>query len=348
MKYLPFGAHTGLRVSEYVLGTAMFGTRWGYGAELSECEKIVQAYLEAGGNFIDTADTYQAGESEEIIGSLTQSLRDEVVIASKYTENDRAGSGVLQTGNSRKTMIRSVERSLKRLKTDRLDMLWVHVADQVTPVEEILRGLDDLARSGKIIYAGFSNFPAWRISRATAIAELRNTLPVAGLQFEYSLVERTPDREFLPMASALELGMVAWSPLGGGVLTGKYRAGATGRKEAMGGGLFHAESDGRNTAIIDLLEVIGRETSSNPARVAIAWVRSRGVLPILGPRSLAQFQDTLLSTEVTLSAEQVARLNDASAIELGYPHAILASDFIRNSTAGGKAPDVIFPSRYVA
>lgn len=134
MKYASFGSHTGLRVSEYVLGTAMFGTRWGYGAEPEECSKIVSAYLEAGGNFIDTADTYQAGQSEEIIGELTASLRDEIVIASKYTENNRANSGVLQTGNSRKAMIRSVERSLQRLKTDRLDMLWVHVSDRTTPM----------------------------------------------------------------------------------------------------------------------------------------------------------------------------------------------------------------------
>ncbi|OED00764.1 aldo/keto reductase [Rhizobium sp. YK2] len=348
MKYLPFGLKTGLRVSEYVLGTAMFGTTWGYGADRPECEKILAAYLEAGGNFIDTADTYQGGESEEIVGALTTPFRDEVVIASKYTENDRANSGVLQTGNSRKTMIRSVERSLQRLNTDRLDMLWVHVSDQITPIEEILRGLDDLARSGKIIYAGFSNFPAWRISRAAAIADLRNLLPIAGLQFEYSLVERTPDREFLPMAEALGLGMVGWSPLGGGVLTGKYRSGETGRREAMGGGLFHPESDAKQTMVIDLLEAIGKETSSNPARVATAWVKTRGVLPILGPRKVSQLQDTLQSIEVKLSDEQIARLNDASAVDLGYPHTIVTSDFIKGTTTGGKASDVIYLGRAVA
>ena len=348
MKFLPFGSHTGLRVSELVLGTAMFGTRWGYGAEPAECRDMVKTYFDAGGNFIDTADTYQSGEAEELVGAALGSLRDEVVIASKYTENDQPGGGVMLTGNSRKTMLRSVERSLKRLGTDRIDLLWVHGPDHVTSTDEILRGFDDLARAGKIIYAGFSNFPAWRVSRAALLAELRGILPVAGVQLEYSLVERTADREVIPMSRALGLGMVGWSPLGGGVLTGKYRRGAKGRKEAMGGGLFHAESDARQTATIDLLETIAAETGSSPGNVALAWVRARGVLPIVGPRSRAQLEDSLKAVSLQLSGDQVARLNEVSAVEPGYPHAMAANEFVRNGVAGGKFESVILPERPVA
>src|SRR5918995_6625904 len=184
MRYKIFGRRAGLRVSEVALGAANFGTRWGHGAERDGAKKVFDAYVEAGGNFIDTADTYQFGESEELVGEFIAADRDYFVLATKYTLGTTATDGISRTGNSRKNMIRSVEGSLRRLKTDRIDLYWAHFADGVTPMEEIVRGFDDLVRAGKILYAGLSNFPAWRISRAATIAELRSFTPIAGLQVE--------------------------------------------------------------------------------------------------------------------------------------------------------------------
>jgi aryl-alcohol dehydrogenase-like predicted oxidoreductase len=180
MRYKLFGRHTGLRVSELVLGTGNFGTRWGHGTELDEARRILDAYAEAGGNFIDTADSYQFGQSEEILGDLLQGRRDDFVVATKFTQRASPKDGILVTGNSRKAMMSSVEASLRRLKTDHIDLYWVHYSDGVTPIEEIVRGFDDLVRTGKILYAGLSDFPAWRVARAATIAELRGTVPVAG------------------------------------------------------------------------------------------------------------------------------------------------------------------------
>jgi len=182
MKYKIFGRRTGLRVSELALGAGNFGTRWGHGAERAEAKKVFDAYVEAGGNFIDTADSYQFGESEELVGDFIAADRDYFVLATKYTLGTTATDGISRTGNSRKNMVRSVEGSLKRLKTDRIDLYWAHFADGVTPMEEIVRAFDDLVRSGKILYAGLSNFPAWRISRADLLAELRGWAPIAGIQ----------------------------------------------------------------------------------------------------------------------------------------------------------------------
>ncbi len=258
MRYKLFGRHTGLRVSELVLGAGNFGTRWGHGAEPDEARRIFDAYAGAGGNFIDTANGYQFGQSEEILGDLLTGRRDDFVLATKFTMRTDPNAGILVTGNSRKAMVSSVEASLKRLKTDRIDLYWVHMSDGVTPVEEIVRGFDDLVQAGKILYAGLSDFPAWRVARAATIAELRGTVPIAGLQFEHSLVERTTEQELLPAGQALGLGMVAWSPLGGGMLTGKYRQGEKGRAEGFGGRVFQAENSAQRTAILDTLIAVAK------------------------------------------------------------------------------------------
>ena len=228
MQHRTFGRLTGLRVSEYALGAGNFGTRWGTGAEPAEAQRIFERFADAGGTVIDTAESYQLGESETLLGDFLAADRDHFVVATKYS-NGVAKPEMATTGNGRRNMIRAVEGSLKRLKTDRIDLYWVHFQDGVTPIEEILRGLDDLVSSGKILHAGLSNFPAWRVSRAQTIAELRGWSPIAGIQVEYSLVERTADRELLPMAEALGLGVTLWSPLGGGLLTGKYRLTDEGR-----------------------------------------------------------------------------------------------------------------------
>jgi aryl-alcohol dehydrogenase-like predicted oxidoreductase len=335
MRYQVFGQHTGLRVSAYALGTGNFGTGWGYGAEPAEARRMLERYLEAGGNFIDTADNYQAGQAETLLGEFIGARRDHLVLATKYSWGQDPAGGLLVTGNSRLNLRRSVEASLKRLRTDRIDLLWVHMPDGVTPVDEIVRGLDELARAGKILYAGLSDFPAWRVARAATLAELRGTLPIAGLQIEYSLVERTPERELLPMAQAFGLGTLAWSPLGGGLLTGKYRRGDTGRATQLGI-LIHHEDDARKTAILDTLAAVAAELDSQPGRVALAWIAAQGIVPILGPKSVAQLDDTLAAAALVLSADQRARLDAASAVAPGFPHEMLARADTVERLAGGR------------
>lgn len=346
MRYQLFGEHTGLRVSELVLGGGVFGTGWGYGADRDESRRIIDAYAEAGGNFIDTANFYQGGQSEEIIGEALQGRRDDFVVATKYTAPGGAKGGILATGNSRKAMIVSVEDSLKRLKMDYIDLLWVHMSDGVTPVEEIVRGFDDLVRAGKVIYAGLSDFPAWRVGRATAIAELRGAAPIAGLQFEHSLVERTSEHELIPAGKALGLGMVAWSPLGGGLLTGKYRQGETGRKEGLGGQVFQQENSAQRTAILDTLTEVARELNVPNAEVAIAWVAAKGILPIIGPRTVAQLKSNLASANLKLSNAHITRLDQVSALAPVFPYTLLEG--ARPLYTGGKVDLFDAPASSVA
>jgi aryl-alcohol dehydrogenase-like predicted oxidoreductase len=349
MRYRTFGRRTGLRVSEYALGTGNFGTAWGAGADASESRKVFNRFAEAGGTLIDTADGYQFGESEKLLGEFLGAERDNFVVATKYTRGASPDRGsVTASGNSRRTMVRSVEESLTRLKTDRIDLYWVHFPDGVTPMEEILRGLDDLVSAGKILHAGLSNFPAWRVSWAAATADLRGWAPLAGIQVEYSLVERTADRELLPMAEALGLGVALWSPLGGGLLTGKYRGGASGRLEDWGR-LVHTEDSAQKTAVVDVLLDVAREAGVTPSQVAVAWQLSLAqqsattLVPVIGPRNVAQLEDYLSALDISLSADQLARLGGVSAVPLGNPHEVAAdalTDIVGESFARGPVPVV--------
>jgi aryl-alcohol dehydrogenase-like predicted oxidoreductase len=347
MRYKVFGEHSGLRVSELVLGTGMFGTRWGYGAAPDEARRIFDGYIEAGGNFLDTSDSYQFGESETLLGEFIKPIRDDLVIGTKYTQGADPKGGLSVTGNSRKAMVRSLEHSLKRLATDRIDICWVHMPDAVTPIDEIARGFEDLVRGGKILYAGVSDFPAWRTSAASILADMRGWAPIVAQQIEYSLVQRTPERELIPMAAALGLATVAWSPLGGGMLTGKYRKGETGRQTGFGGRLFHPEDTPQKTAIVDTLEAVANENGSNPGRVAIAWVSAKGAIPIIGPRTRVQLDDNLATTELSLSENQIHRLDQASAITLGFPHDMLAIPAYQDRISGGKRALLDMPSHPV-
>ena len=348
MRYKLFGKHTGLRVSELVLGAGSFGTRWGHGAEPDEARRIFDAYAEAGGNFIDTANGYQFGQSEEILGDLLTGRREDFVLATKFTLNAERNANILVTGNSRKSMVASIEASLKRLKTDRIDLYWAHVSDGVTPLDEIVRGFDDLARAGKILYAGLSDFPAWRVARAATIAELRGVTPIAGLQVEHSLVERTTEQELLPAGQALGLGIVAWSPLGGGVLTGKYRRGETGRREGFGGRVFQEENSSHRTAILDTLIAVAKDAGVTPAEIAIAWVAAKGSLPIIGPRTRAQLENNLAAAKVTLSPAQITRLDEASAIAPVFPFRMLNNPETQQGFTGGKLEQFDAPVEPVA
>ncbi|MEV8205622.1 aldo/keto reductase [Streptomyces sp. NPDC079189] len=351
MRYTTFGHRTGLRVSEYALGTANFGTGWGAGAEPDEARRIFDRFAEAGGTFLDTADTYQFGESEQLTGKFVSADRDHFVLATKFTLGAAPQPGISTTGNSRKNMVTSVEASLKRLGTDYIDLLWVHFPDQLTPMEEILRGLDDLVSAGKIHHAALSNFPAWRVSRAATLADLKNWAPIVGIQHEYSLVERTADRELLPMAESLGLGAALWSPLGGGLLTGKYRGSTEGRLTDLGA-VIHTESTDQKTAVVDAVLAIAEETGAPPAQVAVAWVRERAarsatpLIPIIGPRNLTQLDSYLDALAVQLTPEQFARLSEISAVPLGVPHEAIAGSL--GGLQGGDADRVIAPAAPVA
>jgi aryl-alcohol dehydrogenase-like predicted oxidoreductase len=260
MRYNLFG-RSGLRVSELALGTGTFGTRWGRGSDPAESRAVFDRYAEAGGNFVDTADVYQFGESEEILADLLAADRDHFVLGTKFTMGADPKGGVSRTGNSRKNIVRSLEDSLRRLRTDRVDLYWAHMSDGMTPVDQVMRALDDLVSAGKVLYVGLSDFPAWRAARAATLAELRSWAPVTGLQVEYSLAERTAERELLPMAEGLGMGVTLWSPLGGGLLTGKQRRGEQGRHDA-GGGPVRTEGE-RETAILDAVEAAAAETGAD-------------------------------------------------------------------------------------
>jgi aryl-alcohol dehydrogenase-like predicted oxidoreductase len=333
--------NSGLRVSPLALGTATFGSEWGWGAEKAEARKLFDHYVDHGGNFIDTAVTYTDGTSERLISEFAGSTRDSLVLATKYSTLRRPtdpNSG----GASRKNLFGSVETSLRQLNTDYIDLLYLHVWDSSTPLEEMLRGLDDLVRQGKVLYVAISNAPAWQISRLNAIADLRGWSPLVALQLEYNLIERTGERDLLPMAHELGLGTVLWSPLAGGILTGKYSrddvtaapTGSEGTRKTFNVALGGVNE--RSLAIVDVVKQIATELDCTPAQVGLAWVlqNTNVTAPIVGARTLEQLQDNLGALEVSLSSSHVARLNDVSAIDLGFPHAMLASDHIHTQTHG--------------
>ncbi|ADI09532.1 aldo/keto reductase [Streptomyces bingchenggensis BCW-1] len=315
MRYRLLG-RTGLRVSEAFLGTMTFGEEWGWGASAEECRKMFTAYAEAGGNVIDTANRYTEGSSERIVGELLGAERDRFVLSTKYTLT-MDGTDPNAAGNHRKNLARSVEASLRRLGTDYIDLLWVHIWDPNTPIEETMRALDDLVRAGKVLYVGISDAPAWLISRANTIAEFRGWTPFAGLQLPYSLVKRDIERELLPMAEALELSVAAWSPLAGGVLSGKFtRPGADGPSRVDRGTVSE-----RDLEIARTVDAVADELGVSSSQVAIAWTRAHhpSIHPILGARNLAQLTDNLSAIDLALPEDAVARLDEAGAIDLGFP-----------------------------
>lgn len=337
MNYRLLG-HSGLRVSELSLGTMTFGEDWGWGASREESRKIYDAYRAAGGNFIDTANVYTNGASERLLGEFIQGHRGEIVLATKYT-NATAANDANAGGNHRKSMMQSVEASLRRLNTEYLDLYWLHIWDQLTPVEEVMRAFDDLVRQGKVLYVGVSDAPAWWIAQANTLASLRGWSPFIAMQIEYSLVERTVERELIPAAKALGLGVTAWSPLAGGVLTGKYSG-----DQKAGDARYSSEmmqtfmpDRERQERVVAVLRKISEETGRSLAQVALAWLRYREVpvIPILGARKLSQFEDNLASLTLDLTPEQVKLLDEASEIELGFPHDFYRRPFVKNFIFGG-------------
>lgn len=338
--------HSGLRVSPLALGTMTFGSDWGWGADAREARRQFDFYAEAGGNFIDTANFYTNGSSERMVGEFAAMERDRFVIATKYSLNTRPGDPNAG-GNGRKNLMTSLEDSLRRLKMDTIDLYWVHVWDQHTPMEEWLRALDDAVRAGKVRYIGVSDMPAWKVAEAQTTALLRAWTPLIALQIEYSLVERTVERELIPMAQALRLGVTPWSPLAQGVLTGKYSAAdlsappsTLGEKEGRyARNVANGRLNPRSLSIANEVKSVAAEQGVSPSQVAIAWLMAQaGVCaPILGARTVDQLKDTLGALRVALTAPQLARLDAASHIELGFPHAFLNNDNVRNMISGGTA-----------
>lgn len=340
MKYKILGK-SGLRVSELCLGTMTFGKDWAEflrGASKEESKEIFDLFVQAGGNFIDTANNYQNGSSERYVGEFISNEREKFVLATKYTLttnlNDPNASG-----NHRKNLFQSVNASLKRLNTEYIDLLWVHAWDYMTPIEELMRSLDDVIRSGKVLYVGISDAPAWVVARANTTAELQGWSPFIGIQIMYNLVERTPERELLPMSRELDIGVTAWSPLGGGVLSGKYNEQIAEQDKDQEkrfdpkNPLSAVFVNQRNLSIAKEVQAIAKEIGKTPSQVALSWLRHRKdrgvIITILGARTLAQMKDNLGSLEVQLSPEQLQRLDETSKIELGFPHDFLSSDMVK-------------------
>ena len=338
MRYTTFGT-SGLRISEMILGTMGFGEDWGWGASPEECRRMFTAYTEAGGNVIDTANRYTEGASERIVGELLGKERDRYVLTTKYTLS-MVGDDPNASGNHRKNLRRSVEESLRRLGTDYLDVLWVHIWDPDTPIEETLRALDDLVRAGKVLYLGFSDVPAWVIARANTIAELRGWTPFIGLQLSYSLLQRDIERELLPMAQTLGLSVAAWAPLARGVLSGKFT-----RTDAAAGSRISRDTvPEHHLAIAAEVDAIADELGVSSSQVALAWTRAHHtwIHPILGPRTLDQLTDSLAAGDLRLPPEAVDRLDKASTFPLGFPQ-----DFIQLSREFVYGPSAIHFDRRV-
>jgi len=362
MKYQLLGK-SGLRVSEICLGAMTFGEEWGWGSSKEESHRIFNAYMDAGGNFIDTANKYTEGTSEKYIGEFIAGDRDRFVLATKYTSNTRRGDPNAG-GNQRKNMMQSLEASLKRLNTDYIDLYWVHAWDPLTPIEETLRSLDDMVRAGKILYIGISDTPAWIVSQANTIANLRGWTEFAGIQIEYSLIERTPERELLPMANALDIGVTAWSPLGSGVLTGKYNKTNKAQQQQNttlsssntpvtkeGNSRLEGQNElanrflnDKNILIAQEVTKIAKEIGRSAAQVALNWIRQQNaiapywknkIIPIIGARRESQIKDNLACLEFELTDEQMKMLNEISKIELGFPHDFLNSEMIKDIIYGG-------------
>jgi len=327
---------SGLRVSEIALGTMTFGEEWGYGTDRAGARRIFDAYADRGGNFIDTANLYTDGTSETLVGECIAADRGHFVLATKYSLSTRKGDPSA-SGNHRKNMVQAVEASLRRLGTDYIDLYWLHAWDYLTPVEEVMRAFDDLVRAGKILYAGVSDTPAWIVSQANAIATLRGWTPFIALQVEYSLIERTVERDLTPMAQALDLAVTAWAPLGGGLLSGKYNAtGATppaGTRLKAGSGRL---AD-RNLAIAAEVSRVAADSGHAATQIAVAWLLQRPgtVIPIVGARRAEQVIETLDAAAITLTADQLARLDAVSRVDLGFPHEWATRGYVQDLVYGG-------------
>lgn len=335
---------SGLRVSPLCLGTMTFGTEWGWGSEAEAARAIFDRYLAAGGNFIDTADGYTGGRSEELLGQFMAETktRDQLVVATKFSFNARPGDPNAG-GNGRKNIHRALEGSLRRLRTDYVDLYWLHAWDALTPVEEVLHTLDGLVQAGKIRYIGFSDTPAWYLSRAQTMAELRGYEKICALQLEYSLAERNIEREHVPAAQQLGMGICPWSPLASGLLSGKYQRTSTGGQgdgrlqvtQSSPNPVFQKFNE-KNWKVVDVLVGVAKELGRSPAQVALNWITKRpGVVStIIGATKLAQLDDNLGALDFEIPGELSRRLEENSRPELVFPY-LFFSPAMQGMLTGG-------------
>lgn len=337
MNYRLLG-NTGLRVSEIALGTMTFGTEAGWGADRETSQQMYDAFIKAGGNFIDTAnEIYTGGTSEKFVGEFIKSERDSIVLGTKYTDA-MPGTDPNRAGNSRKSMMQSLHRSLKRLDTEYIDIFWLHSWDFMSPVEEVMRSLDDMVKQGKVLYLGVSDAPAWVISKANMYARQNGLTPFEASQIEYSLIQRTGERELLPMAKDEGMTTLAWSPLSSGILTGKYNTDDEKGNRRLDISEFAALSE-RNLGIAAKVIEIARKNEVSPAIVAISFVKQQGLIPILGGTKLHHIESNLESIDFELNPNDMALLTAESTIEMGFPH-----DFLKATQAvtyGGQLENII-------
>jgi aryl-alcohol dehydrogenase-like predicted oxidoreductase len=319
MKNVIFGT-TGLRVSEMCLGTMAFGTSWGFGASRLDSENIIHAFLDAGGNFIDTANVYTDGEAEEIVGNVIKTIRNRVILSTKYslcTDNTNPNS----LGNHRRNLVVSVEESLKRLKTDFIDLLWVHAWYFENNTEDVVRALDDLVRSGKIVYWGLSDTPAWVTSEANAISKIRGWSPLSAIQFEYSLIERTAERELVPFADHYNIAKLGWAPLAGGILSGKHHIASLENVDSLRKDRVAGRKTDRNDKIVFELINLSKQVGITPSQLALKWVMNNrnSFVPIVGARTFEQLNDNLSCISVNVDQSILDQLTKISEIEMGFP-----------------------------
>jgi aryl-alcohol dehydrogenase-like predicted oxidoreductase len=341
--YVTLG-RSGLRVSPLSLGTMTFGTEWGWGSEEAQARQIFDRYVDQGGNFVDTANLYTGGKSEQMVGKFMseKKLRDRIVLATKFTFNTEQGNPNTG-GNGRKNIYQALEASLRRLQTDYIDLYWLHAWDLVTPAEEVVSTLNDLVGHGKIRYHGFSDTPAWYVARAQTLAEKEGKERLIALQLEYSLVERNIEREHIPVSQELGIGVCPWSPLAGGFLTGKYkREGESGKGEGRlettkgsSNPAFNKFSE-RNWRIHEVLSDVAKQINKPPAQVALNWVITQpGVTStIIGATKLAQLNDNLQAADITIPAELRKRLDEVSAPEAIQPYTFFGQDIQPMITGG--------------
>ncbi len=346
--YVTLG-HSGLRVSSFCLGAMTFGKEWGWGSEPAEATQILDRFIDRGGNFIDTANGYTKGHSEVIIGdhlAHDRKKRDRIVLATKFVTNMFLGDPN-GGGSSRKAIVSQCEESLRRLRTDYIDLYWMHAWDRTTPIEETMRALDTLVEQGKVRYIGFSDTPAWKCAEAQTMARLRGWAPLVALQIEYSLLQRTVEAELVPMALEMGLGITPWGPLRGGALSGKYRREDKGKHEAGRGARVTNYLDDRTFDLLDVMARIAKENGTTVARVALAWVQGRpGVAStIIGARTIEQLEDNLGALDVALAAEQIAALDAASKPSLPFPADMLGAvpTFAFGGTTINGQPSQVFP-----
>jgi len=328
---------SGLRVSEFGLGTMTFGTDWGWGADVGESRRIFERYVEAGGNFVDTASNYTDGSSERFVGELVRDRRERFVIATKYTlslDPDDPNAG----GNHRKSLVRALEQSLRRLGTDYVDLLYVHMRDETTPIDEAVRALDDQVRLGKVLHVGISDSPAWVVAQANTLADLRGWSPFVALQIPYSAAGRDPERELVPMARALGLAVVAWGVLEAGILTGKPTEERRWPEDPV------SETSAR---VLGALDSIARERGCTRAQVAIAWMRQRPappvVIPLVAARREAQIVENLAAASLELEAHELDSVDAAGAPRLGFPRSFLESSGVRELIYGTTYERILTP-----